>query len=183
MKFLKKITGKNRGIDNDLTSLLFEQIMNKESPEKIKELLEKGADVNAQTIIGLKHHTPLMSAIAFYFDVDADIIKLLIDFGANVNARNEYGSTPLIFAAVQRNIEAIKILVKLGADIDAKNDNGNTPLICATITNAPSEVIKTLIELGADVTVKNNEGKTAFDYTKDSVTVEVLKKAIDKIKN
>ena len=179
-KNFKKNTGTTRKNEDEMP-LLFEQLMNRESPETIKALLEKGVDVNEKNIVALNIFTPLFCAIAFYFGPEANIIKLLVEFGAKVDARNARGSTPLIFAVAQRNLEAIKILIELGADINAKNAIGNTPLICATITNASSEIIKTLIDFGADVNAKNDKGKTALDYTKDSTTENILKKAMDKI--
>lgn len=126
---------------DDLTALLFEQLMDKESPEVIKPLLEKGADVNAKINTGHRIHTPLTTAIAFYFGTDADIIKLLVEFGANVNPKNACGFTPLFFATLQRNLEAIKILIELGADVNAKNNEGKTALDCAK-DSATKEILK-----------------------------------------
>ena len=136
-----KLRISNNEKEKDLTALLFKKLMDKESPEVIKALLENGADVNAKTIVGLNIHTPLMTAIAFCFDTDADIIKLLIEFGANVNAKDAYGSTPLFFATLQHNLEAIKILIEFGADVNTKNNNGKIALDYAK-DSATEEILK-----------------------------------------
>ena len=49
-----------------------------------------------------------------------------------INLRNECGSTPLIWAAENNDINAVTILSKAGADPNITNSNGNTPLMLAT---------------------------------------------------
>ncbi|MCL1875231.1 MAG: ankyrin repeat domain-containing protein [Synergistaceae bacterium] len=107
----------------------------------------------------------------------ADAIK----GGANVNARDEYGRTPIMWAAEwNSNPEVITVLVNAGADVNTHDeteylpllsdtDEGqsssssqqilrNTPLMYAAFANPTPEVIMTLIKAGADVNVKNTEG-------------------------
>jgi ankyrin repeat protein len=70
-------------------------------------LLEKGADVNAITV----GNTVLKYAA---YENYAEIAKLLIEKGANVNARDEWGQTALMSAADGNSIEVAKILIENG---------------------------------------------------------------------
>jgi len=55
-------------------------------------------------------------------------LRLLLEAGADVNARNCYGSTPLHSAAVSSMQQAAAALLAAGADLDAVNSGGWTPL-------------------------------------------------------
>jgi ankyrin repeat protein len=90
-------------------------------------LIKHGADVNATNVFG---STPLLTA-ARETDVP-ELMKLLIETGADVNARDSEGENALHklawFGYPQRNIETAQRLLDAGADITAKNKEGKTPL-------------------------------------------------------
>ena len=67
--------------------------------------------------------TPLMFAAAGGL---SDTVKLLLDNGADVNARTEVGGTALIYAAAMGQLECVKLLIEHGADKTIRNDNGYT---------------------------------------------------------
>jgi ankyrin repeat protein len=100
--------------------------------ELTRKLLQAGAEVNpagAERSGGL---SPLFWAISTVFaDWDlrhenrAELIKLLLDAGANPNARLGDGDTPLHYAIVDYDI--VKILLDYGADKSASNKDGKTP--------------------------------------------------------
>ena len=77
---------------------------------RVESLLDRGADVNVRA--GYYGWTPLM--VAVYYG-HPDIAKLLIERGANVNARDRYGHTPLAFAKHHGKKEIIKLLENAGA--------------------------------------------------------------------
>ncbi len=81
------------------------------------------------------------------------LIKSLIEKGANVNTKNEYGLTALHIAVVKGNLQIIKYLVEKGADVKAKNEDDKTVLNYAKDRNN-LEIVKYLIEKGADVNGK-----------------------------
>ncbi len=84
------------------------------------------------------------------------VIQMLVNAGADVDAKTNYGSTPLYFAVNYNNhVDAIRVFVDLGADVNAKRNDGNTPLHHASI-RGKADVIRVLLELGADDQIKNN---------------------------
>jgi ankyrin repeat protein len=91
-----------------------------------------------------------------------DVISLLLK-GANVNAKNLDGVTPLMYASQNGFLDIIKILVYNGADINAKPIDRATPLIAATRFNH-DEVIDFLIQHGAFIEEKTNDSATALIY-------------------
>jgi len=57
-----------------------------------------------------------------------EIVELLIAAGADVNARDDGGDTPLLNAAAFGQKEIVELLIGKGAEVNAKNANGETPL-------------------------------------------------------
>lgn len=93
----------------------------------VKYLLNKGANPNKAANNPLKV-TPLHSACAIS---DLEIAEQLIQFGADVNAKQMQDVTPLHSAAHNGQTKLAKLLIDYGADIHAKTDNGQTPLSMA----------------------------------------------------
>ena len=91
----------------------------------------------------------------------ADIVKLLIHKGANVNALDDDGDVPIIFASGGGHEEVVKILLEHKADVNAKKKNGWTPLMAAA-WNRHSSVVGLLVEAGADINCKTDDGYTAL---------------------
>ena len=77
--------------------------------------------------------------------------KRLIANGADVNAKNEDGWTPLHLAAIQNAAEVAKVLIANGAEVNANDNRGNTPLYWAESSqDDTAEVKKVLIANGAE---------------------------------
>jgi len=79
--------------------------------------------------------------------------------GANLNARNDDGFTPLMFAAMGNSNHGVIIaLIQAGADIEARdNKHGFTPLLRAAGVSPNPEVIRALINGGANVNASAGE--------------------------
>ncbi len=90
-------------------------------------------------------------------------IHFLIDNGANINAKNYEGITPLHDACANGYIDIIILLINKGADINARANDGVTPLHVATINNH-LDVISILSERGANLESKDVVGLTALHY-------------------
>lgn len=88
---------------------------------EIISLIEQGADLEARAFGS--GATPLMRAA---YVGRNDLVQILIDAGANINARDNTGSTPLMIAAMQNNVETFKLLIDAGADLLIKDNRGQT---------------------------------------------------------
>ena len=90
-----------------------------------------------------------------------DVILALLDAGANLNARNKYGGTPLHEAALgAQNPAVLTALVNAGADLNARDNNRGTPLHDAAATTRTPTVIPALAAAGADLNARNDHGNT-----------------------
>jgi ankyrin repeat protein len=94
-----------------------------------------------------------------------EVVRILIEYDhADINARDEIRSTPLLWASdghFFKDGSVPRLLLEHGADINVQNRFGWTPLHFASI-NGALEVVRVLLEYGADVEAKGNNGKTAL---------------------
>ena len=113
-------------------------------------------DDNALRIWG---DVPLFDAI--YWS-DPEIVRLLVEAGADVNAaEGSGGNTPLHEAVEKGDAEIVKILVAAGADVNAEGFMGHTPLILAAEEGA-TEIMRILLRPGLDAgTSADGEDKEA----------------------
>ncbi|MEM7362197.1 MAG: ankyrin repeat domain-containing protein [Bacteroidota bacterium] len=103
--------------------------------------------------------TPLHLAACFN---SKEVAEILVQYGANIEAKDEYEKTPLHWSAENNSKEVAKILIQHNANIDAKDDLGETPLHNAAEDNS-TEVARLLINAGADKNAKDNNNKTPLD--------------------
>jgi len=87
---------------------------------------------------------------------DLDLTKALIKAGADVNAVNDYGATPLGEAAVLADPEIVRALIKAGADVNHGNEWGQTALMSVARTDRV-KAAEYLIDAGADVNATEKE--------------------------
>ncbi|XP_020299245.1 ankyrin-1-like [Pseudomyrmex gracilis] len=92
-------------------------------------------------------NTPLCLAVQ---SGHVDDVKMLIDRGANVNAKTRDGTTPLHDAIKKKKIEIAEVLLNHGANVNATNDDGVTPL-CLAVKNRHVKVVTMLLDRGANI--------------------------------
>ena len=62
-----------------------------------------------------------------------DVVRLLLQKGADKDKANNNGTTPLLFASLNGHLEIVLLLLQKGADKDKANHNGMTPLFFASL--------------------------------------------------
>jgi ankyrin repeat protein len=129
----------------------------------VKALLEKGADVNA--VGGDFDSTPLLLAIMSGLNdkcPDPEIVKLLLEYGADANIKNKLGFRPLQISCVHQRLEVMKLLLEYGANVNMKNQYGAS-LLHGTAYFGYSDIVELLLDYGIDVNAKDQKGQTALD--------------------
>jgi ankyrin repeat protein len=97
-----------------------------------------------------------------------EMVRLLLDHGANANARTGQGTTPLIAATHIRDIDSIQLLLERGADVNAYEEGGYTALMAASSFDLVeyfegyARILTTLLEAGANVNFASSDGWTAL---------------------
>ena len=130
--------------------------------EEVRACLEAGADANAIPGGGTRFTpSPLLhQALDYPYDVDPEIIVLLIEYGADVNARDWLGEPPLAQAARHFPPEIVALLIEAGVAVDNDTElDGSFLHGAARFTDHPA-VISLLIEYGADVNARAWRGET-----------------------
>ena len=141
----------------------------------VQLLLELGADPNAADGGG---HTPLYSVGNECGAPDGgDVVRALVDAGANVNAHTGVKRcTALHMAARRGNVSVAKALLECGANIEARDSLGDSPLRRA-VNCGKTEMAAFLVAQGADVNSKGSKGKSVRDAARNDSMRRALKVA------
>jgi ankyrin repeat protein len=126
---------------------------------EVAKLLGEKADVNAAQGDGM---TALHWAA---FRDDVDVVRLLIQAGANVQAQTRLGGqTPLLMAAKNGDAAMINLLLYAGADAKSPDSLGTTPLMIAA-ASGNADAVKALLDHGAEINGKETaHGQTALMF-------------------
>ena len=119
---------------------------------EMRQALKDGADVNAVDNWG---DTPLHHlASGRTNDIKGELIRVLIEAGADVDAGNYRKMTPLFNAIHGENVDYVRALLQAGANINVRNKSGDTPLHEAT-WKRDTDLLTLLLEHGAAVNARN----------------------------
>jgi hypothetical protein len=91
-----------------------------------------------------------------------EIARLLLQNGAEVNARNNYGSTSLHWAAFQGHIDILHLLVENGANLEAQNDDGSRALHRAILNGHLPFIQELISRYHVYINARLNDGETAL---------------------
>ena len=157
---------------HDVVRLLIEHGANANAPQidgwiLLTYAVKHGALANVQALLGIPQididakntngSTTLMVATN---DSKDDVVKALIDHGADVNITDKNDWTPLMCAAKKGDLRIVQALLSAPhININSKNTSGSTALMVA-IENTRDEVVKALINKGANVNAADNKGWT-----------------------
>ncbi len=155
-------------------------------------LVSSGASL---TLRGPMKHIPFTMALV---SGHLEIARYLLEKGADVNHRTEpFNVTPIMWAALDKNLAHVEFLIKAGAEFNTQDDRGQTALhhaviggiACVTKTtceekrehvveNKPQdaiEIIKRLLTAGADFTIRDKDGMSPLDWAKKARAQDLVK--------
>jgi ankyrin repeat protein len=118
------------------------------------------------------------------------VVNLLLSSGAEIEARDEEGDTPLIRGAERGATKAVKLLLDKGAKIEDSDNAGATALIAASCTCADIDmpdtidIARLLLERGARIEARDKSGTTALihaaEWGRTGIVKLLLEKGADK---
>jgi ankyrin repeat protein len=161
--------------------------------ELVRLLLAAGADPNAK-----KNHRqsgPLHYAADGYINGpdwnatrQVQTIQCLLDAGADINAQDKNGASPLHRAVRTRCAAAVKCLLEAGSDAKLKNKPGSTPFHLAVQNTgrggtgaeaakaAQRQIINHFLSFGLSPALKDSKGKSVLDCARSSWIRNILSK-------
>jgi len=134
-----------------------------------RTLVERHADINARDRFG---NTPLIRTRAIWDNTPEgrglDVLKFLLEHGADTNATDGNQSTALHVASYHGGVKAARSILQHGGNIHARNRKGQTPLhrvLFGLDDETPSldqylDLIRCLLEHGADIDAQDNDNAT-----------------------
>jgi ankyrin repeat protein len=139
-------------------------------------LRDNGADPNVE---GYWQISALHSA-AYYGDLR--MVQVLLEFNADVNAREQDGYTPLHYLSIDLNSgpkhsqlhNVSRVLLEHGADVNVRDNYLSTALHIAAVEGR-IEVVRVLLEHGADVDARRDDDSTALHLAAGEGTFEVVR--------
>lgn len=142
--------------------------------EAVQSLLARGVPANATDGETTALHQALRAP-----QHATDIMKCLLEHGADANVRNSVETTPLMSAALNNKPEQAALLLQHGAQPNLCNVRKQTVLMMATL-EADGAMIEQLIKAGADVKQTGSNGEQALHHAVvngNTEAVEVLLRA------
>ena len=140
-------------------------------------LLSYGADILAKDTIDDAMAIHIASAKGYY-----KVVEAILDSAAArnskidiVNAGDNTGTTPLMWAAMNNQVTVISILIKYKANVNMQDDDGWTPLHFAAASDS-YRAAEILLNNGADANIADIDGKRAVNVTTDTDIEALLNK-------
>ncbi len=145
--------------------LLYSAIKNTRHSDFVKFLINQSQNVNS--IDSQRSQTPLHALCAsdiwknFFSRKQKELALLLLEKGANVNARDKDGLTPFHYASQESCNDLIELFIERGADVAISSKDGDTALALYVASSCSEEpVVKLLLAKGANVNAQDKYGRT-----------------------
>lgn len=154
---------------SDAVRTLLLNAVRRDDVAEVRGLLRNGVDLNSRGSDGL---TPLMIAAG---KGNADLVRLLIDAGADVYTTDSAAGGTALHKAVQGgDLETVKVLVEAGAFIDAVSvTTGHTPLLDAFWYKHP-DIVGYLLDRNAGLNLSTHYGFSMRDHFEYAINVNTL---------
>ncbi len=143
--------------------------------EIVEYLLEKGADSRIRDVTG---------GDAFYYATrftfmprntagSMQVVKMLLNEGADVSVATKRGLTPLIRASSIGFVDMVNLLISKKADVNVKTKKGKETALHAAVRKGNITVVEALVNAGADIRITNRKGETPLDLAKKKRKYEI----------
>ena len=144
-----------------------------DSMAALQLLIDRGADTEVTG--GTGRMSPVGTALhqAVFYGKERSV-KLLIQNGAAIEARNSDDDTVLIFAASRGSMNLVKLLLEKGANIEATGELGFTPLHNAAFFNE-ADIARVLLEYGAKTDSQDERGRTPLQLAEQKHSKAVIR--------
>ncbi len=158
---------KNMSIDDKL----FEGIQ-KNDVKVVQEAIEQGANVKSfyngilyQPVLVLAVYTP---------QIDIEILKILVEAGADIDIQDWAGWTPLMTAVIVNNLKVLEFLIRHGANVNFINKRGvYSSILERAVYKKNIVTVKLLVENGADIFF-NSYKSSIFEHAKEVGNLEII---------
>ena len=161
----------------------------------LAELGRSSSDVGLLNGLKAAAEVPLMFAAGY--NANEKVIELLLEKGADMEAKSSNGGTPLLFAVLNKEKEKVtelllksgasvsagmlvcaagdnanekvtELLLKIGVDVNETDSDGKTPLMCAARYSGNEKIVSILLQQGANPRAKDKDGRNALYYAKNN---------------
>jgi len=152
---------------------------------ELKGLLDSNVvNHDGHTPLHLAISDKLLTALQFAKLNDRlEVVRMLLDMGADVVRANNEGQTTLLYACRRGHLDVVRLLLEDGTDVNRVDNEGRTPLLyaCEALElRHRLEVVRMLLNGGADLNTANNDGMTPLHWACLEGRLEVSRLLLDR---
>ena len=163
-------------IIDELPPDMMRDVVGRLEPRDRSSLSKVSRGVREDTLAALPPQTKLWRAV---YTRNIELLQTALEEGADVNAKDKIGSTPLQMSAEHGHLEVVRALIEARAEVNAKTNCGWFTLHWSA-AKGHLEVVRALIEAGADVNVKADDGWTPLHMSASNQLLDIARYLIEK---
>jgi ankyrin repeat protein len=164
----------NSGVEESDLSPLMVASTNGDT-EKVRLILNESTDdLNKKSVNGSS-----ALHLACTCNHHLELVRLLIEKGADLNDRDKNEKTALMLVLERRYFKMAEFLIQHGADLNFADKDGNTALMIASRRFYRVEIVQMLLEKNADTNIQNKDGQTALIIAIDNEKFEIARVLIE----